>query len=72
MITAKEFLINNAKDISFKGDQMFASNVTPQMLIEFAKLHTKKAFYYGKIYSSPDQCIMEEKLSLEDFLLTIK
>ena len=41
--TAKEFLINNANDISFEEKQMFASDVTPEMLIEFAKLHVEKA-----------------------------
>lgn len=41
--TAEEFLKENANDISYEEKQMFAGDVTPEMLIKFAKLHVEAA-----------------------------
>lgn len=42
-MTAKEFLIEKAYDISFKDGQLISAEITPEMLIEFAKLHVNAA-----------------------------
>ena len=41
--TAEEFLKENANDISYEEGQMFAADVTPDILIQFTKLHVKAA-----------------------------
>lgn len=41
--TAEEFLKDNANDISYEEGIMFAADVTPQMLKDFAKLHVQAA-----------------------------
>ncbi len=41
-MTAEEFLINNANDISYEEGVMFAADVTPQMLKEFVKIKCKE------------------------------
>lgn len=41
--TAEEFLKENANDISYEEGQMFAADVTPDMLIQFTKLHVQAA-----------------------------
>lgn len=41
-MTAEEFLKNNANDISYEDEQMFAADVTPEMLIKFAKFKCKE------------------------------
>lgn len=41
--TAAEYLKTNANDISYEGKQLFAADVTPEMLITFAKLHVQAA-----------------------------
>lgn len=43
MITAKDFLKENANEITYEEGEMFAADVTPYMLIEFAKIHVKAA-----------------------------
>ena len=43
MITAEDFLKENANEITYEEGEMFAADVTPYMLIEFAKIHVKAA-----------------------------
>lgn len=41
-MTAEEFLKTNANDISYEEGIMFAADVTPQMLKEFAQIKCKE------------------------------
>jgi len=41
--TAKNFLKENANEITYEEGEMFAADVTPYMLITFAKMHVQAA-----------------------------
>ncbi len=47
--TAEDFLKENANEITYEEGEMFAADVTPYMLIEFAKMHVKQFSEFNKI-----------------------
>ena len=78
MKTAEEFIIDNGYPTWYvshsddDGEVVINHEDCKQAMIEFAQIAAKKAFYYGQIWNVPDQSIMDTKVSLEKYLLSIK